>query len=99
MKPPLIVMAHYDPRELVWCEDCRRLSNSATQCNACGASCGLVGLPELLRNGQPTHQDGSGRIRRDADSLGDVWEVSVKYDNLQSRCNPDQTPQRRIASD
>ena len=48
MNPPLIFIAHYDPRELVFCPDCGRISNSVTQCNACAASCGLVGLSELM---------------------------------------------------
>jgi hypothetical protein len=59
MRPPITLMAHFDPRELVWCENCFRLSNSATVCHACGATCGLVSLAELLapHNAQPSAQD------------------------------------------
>jgi hypothetical protein len=54
MNPPLILIAHYDPMELVWCPDCQRISNSATQCHGCGANAGLVGLNELMN---PKQQD------------------------------------------
>jgi hypothetical protein len=48
MLPPLTVWAHYSPGELSWCPDCRRISNSVQQCHACGATCGLVGVVELM---------------------------------------------------
>lgn len=48
MMAPLRVWAHYSPGELSWCPDCRRISNSVQQCHACGATCGLVGVVELM---------------------------------------------------
>lgn len=48
MKPPLIIMAHYAPTELTWCENCQRISNSTAECYSCGARCGLIGIGEML---------------------------------------------------
>ena len=48
MKPPLILMAHFDLSELSLCPDCNRVSNDTLSCNACGNRLGLLSLSQAL---------------------------------------------------
>lgn len=69
MNPPLILIAHYDPRELLWCQSCERLSNSSTTCHACAATAGLVGLSELMNPKAATSSEpGAEAIPSDPDA-------------------------------